>query len=132
MTTPKRGLLRQAYQPPDTFHNSNHERRRDCQQDTDEQRHKQKAKQHAPPIEIRHLLQRMSAVVDDIQRVRHHAVHRLYDCRHTFTSQAAESGVEKAWLDYVTNHVSAQNVTDRVYTHWSDAFSILQMEKIQF
>ena len=57
---------------------------------------------------------------------------RLYDCRHTFTSVAQESGADKAWIDYVTNHVSAQNVTDRVYTHWSNSFSILQMEKIRF
>ena len=57
---------------------------------------------------------------------------RLYDCRHTFTTRVQECGANKAWVDYVTNHRAAQNTTDRVYTHWSDEFSILQIEKLSF
>lgn len=64
----------------------------------------------------------------------HHKIddYRLYDLRHTFTTRIQECGAEKAWVDYVTNHVSAQNVTSRIYTHWTDDFSRKQMELLYF
>jgi hypothetical protein len=43
-----------------------------------------------------------------------------------------ESGADKRWIDYVTNHVAAQNVTDRVYTHWTDKFHLSQIEKLEY
>ena len=58
--------------------------------------------------------------------------YRLYDLRHTFTSRIQECGATKEWVDYVTNHVGAQNVTDRVYTHWSDDFHRKQMRLLDF
>lgn len=56
----------------------------------------------------------------------------LYDTRHTFTSRVQECGANKEWVDYVTNHKGAMNVTTRVYTHWSDEFSILQIEMLEY
>ena len=58
--------------------------------------------------------------------------YRFYDLRHTFTTVIQECGANKEWVDYITNHVSAQNVTDRVYTHWSDEFHKSQIEKLRF
>lgn len=60
------------------------------------------------------------------------ADYQLYDTRHTFTSRVQECGAGKSWVDYVTNHKGAMNVTDRVYTHWSDDFSILEIEKLRY
>ena len=58
--------------------------------------------------------------------------YRFYDLRHTFTTMAQECGATKAWVDYVTNHVAAQNVTTRVYTHWNDKFHLSQIELLRF
>lgn len=58
--------------------------------------------------------------------------YRFYDLRHTFTTIIQENGANKEWVDYITNHVSAQNVTDRVYTHWNDTFHREQIEKLRF
>ncbi|MBR2903036.1 MAG: tyrosine-type recombinase/integrase family protein, partial [Clostridia bacterium] len=58
--------------------------------------------------------------------------YRLYDLRHTFTTYIQESGANSKWVDYVTNHVGAQNVTQKVYTHWTDDFQRKEMEKLQF
>lgn len=57
---------------------------------------------------------------------------RLYDLRHTFTSRIQECGANKSWVDYVTNHTTAQNTTDRIYTHWSDEFQLQEIEKLNF
>lgn len=58
--------------------------------------------------------------------------YRFYDLRHTFTTYLQEGGANKEWVDYVTNHVSAQNVTNRVYTHWTDKFHLSQIEFLEF
>lgn len=58
--------------------------------------------------------------------------YRFYDIRHTFTTYMQESGADKRWIDYVTNHVAAQNVTDSVYTHWTDKFHLSQIEKLDY
>ena len=58
--------------------------------------------------------------------------YRFYDLRHTFTTYLQESGADKRWIDYVTNHVAAQNVTDSVYTHWTDKFHLSQIEKLEY
>ena len=58
--------------------------------------------------------------------------YRFYDLRHTFTTYIQEGGANKSWVDYVTNHVAAQNVTDRVYTHWSDEFHSSQIELLKY
>ncbi len=58
--------------------------------------------------------------------------YRLYDLRHTFTSRMQECHASKEYVDYVTNHVGVQNVTARVYTHWSDEFQREQIELLYF
>ena len=58
--------------------------------------------------------------------------YRFYDLRHTFTTNLQENGADKRWIDYVTNHVAAQNVTDSVYTHWNDKFHLSQIELLRF
>jgi integrase len=58
--------------------------------------------------------------------------YRFYDLRHTFTTFAQECGANKEWVDYVTNHVGVQNVTSRVYTHWTDDFHRKQMGLLHF
>ena len=58
--------------------------------------------------------------------------YRFYDLRHTFTTNLQENGADKRWIDYVTNHVAAQNVTDSVYTHWNDKFHLSQIELLQY
>ena len=58
--------------------------------------------------------------------------YRLYDLRHTFTTFIQECGANEKWVDYVTNHIGALNVTQKIYTHWSDDFQREQMEKLKF
>lgn len=56
--------------------------------------------------------------------------YQFKDLRHTFTTFIQECGANEKWVDYATNHVGAQNVTQRVYTHWSDEYQREQMEKL--
>lgn len=56
---------------------------------------------------------------------------KLYYLRHTFTSRILECGANKYWVDYATDH-AAENMTDRVYTHWSDTFQVSEMEKLNY
>lgn len=58
--------------------------------------------------------------------------YRLYDLRHTFTTRIQECGATKEWVDYVTAHKAGKNTTSRVYTHFSEEFSVKQMEKLVF
>jgi integrase len=58
--------------------------------------------------------------------------YKFKDLRHTFTTFIQEGGANEKWVDYVTNHVGAQNVTQKVYTHWSDAFQLEQIEKLKY
>lgn len=58
--------------------------------------------------------------------------YRFYDLRHTFTTIAQECGANKEWVDYVTNHVSEQNVTERIYTDWSNEFHKKQIILLEY
>lgn len=58
--------------------------------------------------------------------------HRLYDLRHTFTSRIQECGANKEWVDYITAHKAGKNTTSRIYTHFSEEYSINQMELLHF
>lgn len=54
----------------------------------------------------------------------------LYDCRHTFTSLCAENGILKPCIDLWLNHKNG-GMTERVYTHVSDAIQISEMQKFK-
>ncbi len=58
--------------------------------------------------------------------------YRLYDVRHTFTTIAQQAHCYKPWVDYVTGHKANGNTTDKVYTHWEDAWQREEMAKIEF
>lgn len=57
--------------------------------------------------------------------------HHLHDLRHTFTTRAIESGVNKAYVDYITGHKS-KDMTLGVYTHFDDDFGRKEIKKLDF
>lgn len=62
---------------------------------------------------------------------RHIPGHLSHDCRHTFTSRAAECGMTDIAIDRITGHVSP-GITKQVYTHLSIDYLISEIEKLYF
>lgn len=57
--------------------------------------------------------------------------HTLHDLRHTFTTRARESGIDKGAVDFITGHKS-NDMTESVYTHYTDEFLLKQIEKLDY
>lgn len=60
------------------------------------------------------------------------AAHHLYDLRHTFTTRAQESGINKTLVDVWTGHKDNRDMTASVYTHFSDDFQLKEIEKLDY
>lgn len=58
--------------------------------------------------------------------------HHLYDLRHTFTTRAQESGINKTLVDVWTGHKDNRDMTASVYTHFSDGFQLKEIEKLDY
>lgn len=58
--------------------------------------------------------------------------HHLYDLRHTFISRCLECGISKTVVDVWTDHVDKKDMTEGVYTHFSDEFMLKEIKKLEF
>lgn len=58
--------------------------------------------------------------------------HHLYDLRHTFTTRAQESGINKTLVDVWTGHKDNRDMTASVYTHFSDEFQLKEIKKLDY
>lgn len=58
--------------------------------------------------------------------------HHLYDLRHTFTTRAQESGINKTLVDVWTGHKDNRDMTASVYTHFSDEFQLDEILKLDY
>lgn len=58
--------------------------------------------------------------------------HHLYDLRHTFTTRAQESGINKTLVDVWTGHKDNRDMTASVYTHFSETFQIAEIKKLDY
>lgn len=58
--------------------------------------------------------------------------HHLYDLRHTFTTRAQESGINKTLVDVWTGHKDNRDMTASVYTHFSDEFQLSEIAKLDY
>ncbi len=58
--------------------------------------------------------------------------HHLYDLRHTFTTRAQESGINKTLVDVWTGHRDNRDMTASVYTHFSDEFQLAEILKLDY
>lgn len=58
--------------------------------------------------------------------------HHLNDLRHTFISHALECGISKTLIDVWTDHVDKKDMTEGVYTHFSEEFQLAEIEKFTF
>ncbi len=58
--------------------------------------------------------------------------HHLYDLRHTFTTRAQESGINKTLVDVWTGHKDNRDMTASVYTHFSDEFQLNEIVKLDY
>lgn len=58
--------------------------------------------------------------------------HTLKDLRHTFTTVCLESTIPKELVDVWTAHVKKGDMTTAVYTHFSDAFMLAEIKKLNF
>ena len=58
--------------------------------------------------------------------------HHLNDLRHTFTTRAQESGINKTLVDEWTAHNDKRDMTASVYTHFSDEFQIAEIAKLDY
>lgn len=58
--------------------------------------------------------------------------HHLYDLRHTFTTRAQESGINKTLVDVWMGHKDNRDMTASVYTHFSDEFQLKEIEKLDY
>ncbi|MDE6505629.1 MAG: site-specific integrase, partial [Clostridia bacterium] len=56
--------------------------------------------------------------------------HHLYDLRHTFTTRAQESGINKTLVDVWTGHKDNRDMTASVYTHFSYEFQLSEIAKL--
>lgn len=58
--------------------------------------------------------------------------HHLYDLRHTFTTRAQESGINKTLVDVWTGHKDNRDMTASVYTHFSEEFQTEEIKKLDY
>lgn len=58
--------------------------------------------------------------------------HHLYDLRHTFTTRAQESGINKTLVDVWTGHKDNRDMTASVYTHFSEEFQLEEIKKLDY
>lgn len=58
--------------------------------------------------------------------------HHLYDLRHTFTTRAQESGINKTLIDVWTGHKDNRDMTASVYTHFSEEFQLKEIAKLDY
>lgn len=58
--------------------------------------------------------------------------HKLNDLRHTFISRCLECGISKTLVDVWTDHVDKKDMTEGVYTHFSEEFQLEEMKKLRF
>lgn len=58
--------------------------------------------------------------------------HHLYDLRHTFTTRAQESGINKSLVDVWTGHKNDRDMTASVYTHFSEQFQLQEILKLDY
>lgn len=58
--------------------------------------------------------------------------HHLNDLRHTFTTRAQESGINKTLVDVWTGHKDNRDMTASVYTHFSEEFQLKEIEKLDY
>ncbi len=58
--------------------------------------------------------------------------HHLNDLRHTFVSRSLECGISKTLVDVWTDHTDKKDMTEGVYTHFSEVFQRDEIEKLKF
>lgn len=56
----------------------------------------------------------------------------LNDLRHTFTTRAQECGISKTLVDVWTGHNNKRDMTASVYTHFSEEYQLMEIQKLYF
>ena len=58
--------------------------------------------------------------------------HHLHDLRHTFITRAQECGIPREVVSVWAGHKADNTMTSNVYTHFSDAFQLAEMQKFSY
>ena len=58
--------------------------------------------------------------------------HHLHDLRHTFITRCQECGIPREVVSLWAGHKADNTMTSNVYTHFSDAFQLAEIEKLTY
>lgn len=58
--------------------------------------------------------------------------HHLHDLRHTFITRCQECGIPREVVSLWAGHKADNTMTSNVYTHFSDAFQLSEIEKLTY
>lgn len=58
--------------------------------------------------------------------------HHLNNLRHTYITRCLECGISKTLVDVWTDHIDKKDMTEGIYTHFSEEFQLAEIKKLTF